>query len=525
MRLPWPRPGQRGGLSIFARTFLLLLASLLVAQGIGLALLYTHTPLREARFTPIDVVARLSSRIPATDDRLRVSVAATPPLAAGGYREDPAMRRLLGDWLELPPAQVRFFAGAPEPLLPGLDPPAAERAGLPRRDLPPERFAPFAAARRDDDIALRREAEALAATTAPERSGPQPRDGGPDRFAFPGPGGRPGGPGDWRPDSPLRGSFVAAARQPDGRWRIVEYRATGHAAQFRRQTLLLFVLGALAMLPMAWWFARALAAPIRRFADAADRLGRDPHAPALAGTGPAELAQAAESFNTMQARINRLIDERTQMVGAIAHDLRTPLARLAFRLDDLPPAQRDKAEADIAEMKTMIATALDFLRDQSSPRARERLDFGARVEGVVDGLADTGRDATLAAPLAALLSGDAASLRRAVTNLVDNALKYGKRARVSLQREDGHCVLRVDDDGPGLDPALHERVLLPFVRGEGSRNRDTGGIGLGLAVAHDVVLAHGGTLELGNRPGGGLRVTVRLPCEPASARGLAAADQ
>lgn len=213
------------------------------------------------------------------------------------------------------------------------------------------------------------------------------------------------------------------------------------------------------------------------------------------------------------------------MVGAIAHDLRTPLARLAFRLDDLPPAQRDKADADIAEMKTMIATALDFLRDQSSPRPRARLDFGSLVEGVVDGLADTGRDVALAAPMSAVLCGDADGLRRAVGNLIDNALKYGKRARVSLHREDGHCVLRVDDDGPGLDPALHERVLLPFVRGEGSRNKDTGGIGLGLAVVRDVALAHGGTLELGNRPEGGLRVTLRLPCEPASARGLAAADQ
>ena len=334
-----------------------------------------------------------------------------------------------------------------------------------------------------------------AAGLPPER--PHPENPGPDARGFDGPGPAEGpglpGPAAWQPDSPLRGSFVAAARQPDGQWRVVEYRASGHAAQFRRQTLLLFLLGALAMLPMAWWFARALAAPIRRFAEAADRLGRDPHAPALAGTGPSELAQAAESFNTMQARINRLIDERTQMVGAIAHDLRTPLARLAFRLDDLPPAQRDKADADIAEMKTMIATALDFLRDQSSPRPRARLDFGSLVEGVVDGL------------------------RRAVGNLIDNALKYGKRAHVSLHREDGHCVLRVDDDGPGLDPALHERVLLPFVRGEGSRNKDTGGIGLGLAVVRDVALAHGGTLELGNRPEGGLRVTLRLPCEAAKA--------
>lgn len=520
MKWPWPRkPSPRAGLSIFARTFLLLIASLLVAQTIGLALLYTHTPLREPHITPIDVVARLSSRIPATDARLHVSTASSAPSATDGYREDPAMRRLLGNWLDLPADRIRFFAGLPEPLLPGLQPPLFEHADALRGRMPPVGAGPRPFPSRQADDALRREADALAAGLPPER--PHPENPGPDARGFdgPGPAGGPGlpGPAAWQPDSPLRGSFVAAARQPDGQWRVVEYRATGHAAQFRRQTLLLFLLGALAMLPMAWWFARALAAPIRRFAEAADRLGRDPHAPALAGTGPSELAQAAESFNTMQARINRLIDERTQMVGAIAHDLRTPLARLAFRLDDLPPAQRDKADADIAEMKTMIATALDFLRDQSSPRPRARLDFGSLVEGVVDGLADTGRKVTLAAPMSAVLCGDADGLRRAVGNLIDNALKYGKRARVSLHHEDGHCVLRVDDDGPGLDPALHERVLLPFVRGEGSRNKDTGGIGLGLAVVRDVALAHGGTLELGNRPEGGLRVTLRLPCEAATA--------
>lgn len=138
------------------------------------------------------------------------------------------------------------------------------------------------------------------------------------------------------------------------------------------------------------------------------------------------------------------------------------------------------------------------------------------VESVVDNATDIGADAELLPGPEITLDGDPLALRRAVMNLLENALKYGKRARLQLHREGEDGVLWIDDDGPGIDPTQREQLLLPFVRGESSRNRDTGGIGLGLSVAHSIVLAHGGEIELNNRPESGLRVCVTLPCQPST---------
>jgi two-component system OmpR family sensor kinase len=214
----------------------------------------------------------------------------------------------------------------------------------------------------------------------------------------------------------------------------------------------------------------------------------------------------------MQARIHRLLQERSEMVGAIAHDLRTPLARLAFRLDALPANVRDKASADIEEMSQMIEATLEFIRDQNRPSVREPLDLRLLVESVTDNLRDTGHDAVLEPGPPAPMRGDPVSLRRMVANLVDNALKYGQRARLRLLSADADGYrLDVDDDGPGIDPASVEQLFMPFVRGEASRNRRTGGIGLGLASVRSIAQAHGGHVHLNNRSEGGLRASVVLP--------------
>lgn len=310
----------------------------------------------------------------------------------------------------------------------------------------------------------------------------------------------------------LARGFIAGALQDDGRWRVVRYRGMTLSNAFKVQLAVLFALGLLLMLPLAWWFSRALSAPIREFAAAADRLGRDPDAPPLERRGPAEIVQATDSFNAMQSRLSRMVAERTHMVGAIAHDLRTPLARLAFRLDDIDSPLRERAAADIEEMKHMITTALEFLRDQSRGGPRERLDFRLLVESVVDDAADTGQDVTLEPGEGVMLDGDPLALRRVVGNLTGNAVKYGRRARVRVLQVDGHARLEIDDDGPGIDPALDgEALFMPFFRGENSRNKETGGIGLGLSAARAIVLAHGGEIGLGNRDGGGLRAWVVLP--------------
>jgi two-component system, OmpR family, sensor kinase len=275
--------------------------------------------------------------------------------------------------------------------------------------------------------------------------------------------------------------------------------------------MMLFAISLLVLLPVSWLFARALAAPISRFSQAAKRLGTDPHAPSLERAGPQEMLVAIDSFNAMQGRVTRLLQERSQMIGAIAHDLRTPLMRLAFRLDSLESPLREKVESDINEMKLMISAALDFLRDQAASATRERLDLRLLVESVVDNQSDVGHDVSLGSGESILIEGDPLSLRRMVVNLVDNAIKYGARARLRLKVAGALCTLEIDDDGPGIPDALQQRVFEPFFRTEASRNRDTGGIGLGLTTVRAIVLDHGGNIELRNRKGGGLRVTVQLP--------------
>ena len=321
------------------------------------------------------------------------------------------------------------------------------------------------------------------------------------------PPGRPGA------DPQLHEGFLAGLQQDTGTWRIVESVVPGFPNEFQRQAMWLFALGIALLVPLAWLFSRALVAPIQRFSVASQRLGSDTRTEPLPLDGPREMRAAIESFNTMQARLNRLLEERTHMIGAIAHDLRTPLTRLAFRLEALPPPLGDKVNADIQEMKAMISAALDFIRERSTGGRRERLDFRLLVESVVDDQTDVGNDVTLQEGDPIVLSGDATALRRVVVNLVENALKYGERARLRLKKQAQDCTLEIDDDGPGIPDSQHERVFQPFYRIETSRNRNTGGIGLGLATVRAIVLDHGGSIGLRNRPEGGLRVTMTIPAE------------
>jgi two-component system OmpR family sensor kinase len=311
-------------------------------------------------------------------------------------------------------------------------------------------------------------------------------------------------------DPTLRQHFIVGRELPDGSWRVVERVVEGVPIALQREVLGLFAIAAVALVPLSWLFARTLSAPIRRFSEAARRLGHDPSAPLLSRDGPAEMLNAVDSFNAMQGRIKRLIEERTHMVGAIAHDLRTPLTRLAFRLDDLPPPLNAKVDADIQEMKSMISAALDFIRDRSFGGQHERLDFRLLVERVVNDQSDLGHDVTFDPGPPITIEGTPLALRRMVGNLVENAIKYGERARLRLRIIGDRCVMETDDDGPGIPEQLQQQVFEPFFRIEASRNRDTGGIGLGLATVRGIVLDHGGDLTIGNRKGGGLRVTIAL---------------
>ncbi len=291
----------------------------------------------------------------------------------------------------------------------------------------------------------------------------------------------------------------SATHAPDGSFRLARFG-------------LWMALIALVVTGLSLWAARRLTAPLAAFAAAAERLGVDGGASPLPETGPRELRAATHAVNRMQERLARYVEDRTRMVAAIGHDLRTPLTRLRLRAEfiDDPETQR-KILADLAEMEAMISATLAFARDDAQQEPRVQADLADLLQSLIDDRADAGRDAGYRGPahLAATLSPVA--MRRALANLIDNAINYGGRADVTLTVIAGHAVIEIDDSGPGIPESEREKVFHPFYRLEGSRCRDTGGTGLGLSVARTIVRGHGGDIGLANREGGGLKATVTLP--------------
>ena len=314
----------------------------------------------------------------------------------------------------------------------------------------------------------------------------------------------------------LFGPFQVAVRQPGGKWLMVSPRRE-LLEPWQQRMLLVLAAAAIAVTPIAWWFARQLAAPIAAFARAAERLGRDPDAPPLDVRGSSEVGAAVAAFNLMQERLQRYVTNRTTMVAAIAHDLRTPLTRLRFRIEAAPEELRAKLALDIDEMEEMISGTLAFVQDATRPVERTKLEVSSLVETVMDEAAETGADAAVERAERAVVDGDPIALKRLVTNLVDNALKFGSCARGRVFAEAGMAVVEVDDNGPGVPEGEIERAFEPFQRLEGSRSRETGGAGLGLAVVRAIARGHGGEVTLLNRAEGGLRARVTLPLALRSA--------
>jgi len=256
-----------------------------------------------------------------------------------------------------------------------------------------------------------------------------------------------------------------------------------------------------------------LTKPLAAFAIAAQRLGVDVRAPPLKENGPTEVRQAIRAFNEMQNRIRRFVEDRTQMIAAISHDLGTPITRMRLRSEFVEDEdQKQKMLADLDDMEKMVFSVLSFARDESAQEPQATVDFRTLLQRVCNDAGDAGLEVTLEV-------GDDAvpydcrpvAMRRAIGNLIDNAVSYGLRARVSLGREEDALAVTIDDDGPGIKPDRQEEVFKPFHRLEGSRNRETGGTGLGLTVARTIIRAHGGSIGLQNLTDGGLRVKVILP--------------
>ncbi|UPT63030.1 MAG: HAMP domain-containing histidine kinase [Hyphomonadaceae bacterium JAD_PAG50586_4] len=299
------------------------------------------------------------------------------------------------------------------------------------------------------------------------------------------------------------GSFRASWRRADGRWVSITRVGPSPGPQWQISFVIWIGLALVMILPFAWFFSRRLATPIRALGAAADRIGRGSFE-RVEIDGPWEIRAAAAALNDMQARLERHVNERTAVIGAIAHDLRTPLARLVLLVAECSTDVRRRVEAEVDVMERMIGVTLDFVRSETVSATREFVDLRLLVEGVVDNFADLGRTASMAPGPAVTIVGDPMLLTRLFNNLVSNALTYGGVAEVTLRIDGDQAIVEIADDGPGLEEADLKRVFEPFYRAERSRNKATGGIGLGLSIVRSLVRAHGGSVELENRTGAAL---------------------
>jgi len=440
----------RSGRSILTQTFLLLAGSVIVVQAVSIAYFFLLPPPRQEGVALMQIVDRLQN------DRSR-----------------PHRRKAELDVVHQPTAPL------PEEGLvanPGLTADFAQRLGLP-----------------ESNVRL---------YFRPDRSGSSRRTGAGDDGVV-----------RWRGE-PFFYNRTIAASYDGSEWRVVHTPDRPLIAAWQKRTALLFLLALVALLPLAWLFARRLVRPIHAFATAADQVGRDASAPMVPEDGPAELRVAARAVNAMQGRIAEQMREREAMVAAIAHDLRTPLSRIAFRIEAANDTLREPIQRDIDQMTAMISTTLSFVRGSSQDRPLEAVELGGLLEEIVANEQHVGRPVHWqgAAPRTDLIvRGDRLALGRMVQNLVDNAIAYGREASLALDEQDGRACICIADRGPGLPPEDVEAMFAPFARKERSRNRETGGVGLGLAIARAIALDHGGEIGLTPREGGGTEAHITLP--------------
>lgn len=283
----------------------------------------------------------------------------------------------------------------------------------------------------------------------------------------------------------------------------------------RASYLLRIILPTLLLVPLAWFLVYASLRPLRRLVRASRHVGT-PHARPIEMDGPAEVRELIGAFNAMQRRIDDLLDANTQTMLAIGHDMRTPLARMQLRLDGVPMdgEERDALDGDLSEMRDLLASLQDFVALDDPGPAKEPVDLAAMAQTLVDGAQDRGYPAEYEGPDRLIVKARAVSLRRAMSNLIENALHYGGNVMVRVEIEKASVTLAVEDDGPGIPEEHLGKVLQPFIRLDSARARNTAGMGLGLPIVVRVLRSEGAELILSNKPEGGLRALIRLPQPP-----------
>jgi signal transduction histidine kinase len=301
---------------------------------------------------------------------------------------------------------------------------------------------------------------------------------------------------------------------PDQRW-LTMHAVVEAPGGWNRVTLLSFLLSCLAVTIVAVIAVRTQTRSLRALADASDRLGRGETVAPLMTAGPSEAAAATRAFNTMQERLSLFLRDRLKLLAAISHDLRTPLTTLRLKAEFIEDETvREGIVATIEELTVIAEATLAFTRAEATTEATEAIDLHNLLGEVAEAFCLAGADVVVAPFPSLTYACRPVALKRALRNLIENAVRYGGgKARVSAVTHQDAVTIAVEDEGPGLPPDRIEDAFQPFVRLEPSRSTETGGIGLGLAIARSIVRAHGGSLILVNRPEGGLRAEIRLPLQ------------
>jgi signal transduction histidine kinase len=300
------------------------------------------------------------------------------------------------------------------------------------------------------------------------------------------------------------GAVVTARFPPPPGWRPDPFTST-----------VLFI--AISLTLLGWWATRTLIAPLRAFAKAAESFRPDGEIVLLPERGPDEIRSVARALNGMRERIKTLVEDRTRMMAAVGHDLRTPITRLRLRSEFIEDATfRGQTLADLNQMQAMVESLLVFLRGGNTPKEATGVDIAAIALTICDRFTDMGHEVSYEGPDHVTLRGNPDELERAITNVVDNAVRYGGKAMIRLEVTVDTAILDIDDEGPGIPDSAKESMLQPFVRGEAARSMDaTSGFGLGLAITRVIAERHGGTLTLLDRAPHGLRVRIALPISEA----------
>ncbi|WP_337997302.1 ATP-binding protein [Oleispirillum naphthae] len=501
--------------SLTGQLILLLLAALAVAQGVAFQVVHDERKIAQRTVFKSQVLERIAAagrlivdsptelrpqilRALQTED-LRFWIAATPLLPALKVEDSESLRiqRRLAALLPEGGSELRLRIQTETPPQEAFQPPM-----LPRGTMMPPLPAPRGFAEPDEDDRTFR-------GRASWRRCIDPSTGVLDMTCM----------HRWRErrvDGQRNPFIIAAAASlhlPDGLWLNAETSLDMPPLGWAWPSLLAFGLSAGLITLVVMGSVRRITRPMVRLANAAESLGRGEAVADLPVTGPETLRATTLAFNLMNRRLQRYVSDRMKFLAAVSHDLRTPLTSLRLRSEFIDDEEtRTRMLATLDEMGQMVDAVLAFMREDTKSEPTERVDIASLVESVCDDFSDLGLPVE-AAPPGALpdLNCRPLSIKRALRNLIDNAVKYGAHARVSVEAAGKTVFIHIDDDGPGLTDADIDRVFDPFVRLESSRNRETGGVGLGLSIARSIAQSHGGGIEAKNRPEGGLRMSLHLP--------------